>query len=74
MLIERELWHVDRYRDLLSVWRELPAQAVNKFLNKLRHGEVPAEPVGTPMLERPVAVAPGSVADEVERTLLARAD
>ncbi len=69
--MERELWRVERYRDFLAARRELLAQAANEFLAGLLRGGVPAEPVGTPALERAVAVVPGSVdGEEEERALL----
>ncbi|NNJ12870.1 DUF262 domain-containing protein [Chloroflexales bacterium ZM16-3] len=50
--MDRELWHIDRFRDFLATRRELLAQAANSFLDSLITGAASSEPVSEPALER----------------------
>ncbi len=65
-----DLWRVERYRDFLAARRELLARAANDFLDGLLAGVMPERLVSAPVLERPVAAVPGSVASEDERRAL----
>ncbi|MEI7769093.1 MAG: DUF262 domain-containing protein [Chloroflexales bacterium] len=54
--MDRELWHIDRFRDFLAARRELLAQAANGFLDSLITGSASSEPVSEPALERAQAL------------------
>src|SRR5215204_5123883 len=69
--MERDLWRVENYREFLAARRELLADAANRFLDSLLHGEVPesegqevAAHEAAPIVFR--TVAPG---DEEEQIL-----
>ncbi|MCY3853269.1 MAG: DUF262 domain-containing protein [Gammaproteobacteria bacterium] len=68
--MDPELWQIDRYKDFLAARRELLAAAANNFLDTLYRGEMPEEPVETPVVEREVVAIPGGIAHEEEESRL----
>ena len=73
--MDEQLWRIENYREFLAVRRELLAAAVNEFLDKLMHGDIPESetmPSSYSQFEspRPVSVA----SDEEEAALQAAMD
>ena len=68
--IEPELWCVDRYTDFLAARRKLLASAANEFLDTLRRGHVPEEPIETFVVERSVTSIPSDIRQKSEEDLL----
>ncbi len=68
--MDRELWKVENYRGFLEARRELVAEAANRFLGELLHGEVPEGEPQEDITQTPAVhvVEPVSV-DEEEQIL-----
>lgn len=70
--MDKNLWKVENYLDLLAARRELLAKAANNFLDSLYGGSVPEfEDTGS-ILEREVEAIPGRIATQTEEELLLR--
>jgi hypothetical protein len=68
--LDPKLWQISRYPDFLAARRELIADAANKLLERLAHGEIPEAPEAAEIIEREVAVIPGGIAAPDEEELL----
>jgi hypothetical protein len=64
--MDRELWRAENYRGFLAARRELLAQAANRFLEGLLHGEVTFEGTQEDVTRRMVEAVPVAAAPEDE--------
>jgi len=67
--MDKELWHIDRYRDFLAARRELLAQAANEFLDGLLAGHIGEPHLPSDILSGEIVV-PGGISGEEEEELL----
>ena len=68
--MDPELWKVENYRGFLEARRELLAEAANRFLAELRHGEVPEVALQADITRTPaVHVTEPIYVDEEEQIL-----
>jgi hypothetical protein len=68
--MDRELWKIENYRGFLEARRGLLAEAANRFLGELLHGEVPeGEPQADVTRTAAVHVAEPVLVDEEEQIL-----
>lgn len=68
--VDRNLWKVQNYHEFLRARRELLADAANRFLNSLLHGEVPEKEREEDITQRPAEDIPRiGIADEEEQIL-----
>lgn len=67
---DERLWKIENYRDFLAARRELLAQAANKFLDKLLHGEMPETEAPAFTHVQVDAPRPISIASDEEETAL----
>jgi len=65
--MDRKLWKVENYLEFLIERRELLAGAANDLLNDLLGGEMPRLADEDAVLERDVAMIPGSIESDAEK-------
>ena len=68
--LDHELWEVENYRDFLEARRALLAEAANRFLGELLHGEVPEEEPPADLTQRPALAVPDLGPVEEEEQIL----
>jgi hypothetical protein len=68
--MDRELWKVENYRGFLEARRELLAEAANRFLDELLHGEVPEEEPQADITRIPPVHVAGPISVDQEDQIL----
>jgi hypothetical protein len=68
--MERELWKTENYREFLEARRKLLAEAANRFLDELLHGDVPEKELQLDITEPAIASIGDTFAAEEEAQIL----
>lgn len=68
--MDRELWKMENYREFLEARRKLLAEAANRFLDELLHGDVPEKELQVDITEPAIASVGDTFAAEEEAQIL----
>jgi hypothetical protein len=68
--MDRELWKMENYREFLEARRKLLAEAANRFLDELLHGDVPEKELQVDITEPAIAPIGDTFAAEEEAQIL----
>lgn len=68
--MDEELWKINNYPEFLAARRELLAEATNKFLERLLHGDTRWMEASQSSKPKEISVTSSGIADDLEDTLL----